>query len=265
MTPTMAHPRTFHAASLLCALLALAPAASASPLFSIGEGTGTSWDQAIANGNVRPVTASQGLTEAAVRFYTDSTQASAEFDSFALVDASLAPDLNIQDTAGEEHQSLVMSWNNGSSDTELPIAAWEYVYDQDPDLRKTLIEFSLFAPPGIWDVSLELIDDQGRSRGWFLSMPPSTWQVLQIDPNLLAPQSFQFFFDQPGFDIRRVVAIRLDEAGNAVTLPVPGGLPGTNWNAWNHLRVIDVTEPTSLLLMVAGMFAVGLVGVRRRP
>lgn len=266
MTRTMAVPKAPCVASLLWLLAAVVPAAGASPLFSIGEGGTMTWSDAQSAGRVRAVQANDGLTAVADQFYTQSVGADPDFTDFALMNSFLQPDLSVQDTAGEVHQSLVMSWDDAAASDTLPIAAWEYVYDVDPDLRKTVIEFSLFAPPGIWDVSLELIDVNGASRGWFLSMPPATWQVYQIRPDVTSAQSFQFFFDTPGFDIRQVVAIRLDEAGNAVTLSVPGSAPSTNtnWNAWNHLRVFHAPEPGSALLLVAGLLGATMARVRLR-
>lgn len=239
----------------------IASAAPASPIFSIGEGGSQSWSQAVANGNVvgvspgGPVAPGSGLTWAAQQFY--SSQGS--FQQSAVI---LTPDVNVSD-GNEIHQSLVMSWDPPTDPTFLGVAAWDYVYDVDPDLTNTVLSFSLFPPPGIWDFSLELIDAAGLSRGWFASGPPPLWATHAIRPDIAALQGpFTSFFSQPGFDIKTVVAIRLDEAGMFTpSFPVDPTLNGTAWNAWNHLRVSEVPEPTSLAIFAIGV--VGLIGYRR--
>jgi len=112
---------------------------------------------------------------------------------------------------------------------------------------------------------LELIDVNGNARGWFLPMPAGLWGNFQIVANQAGPQGpFIHFFQTPGFDITQVVALRLDEAGNSVTLANPLGPNGLLvWNAWNHLDVnpLAIPEPA---LAGAGLLAVTLLALRRR-
>lgn len=237
----------------------------ASPLFSIGEGGEKTWTQAIADGNVVAVTPGgavgpgSGLTYSANQFYT--AQTAGNFEQ-SLV--TLTPDIAISD-GSESHQSLVMSWDPPEDDPDrLGVAAWDYVYDIDPDLTRTMLHFSLFPPPGVWDFSLELIDAAGRSRGWFASGPAPAWATYWISPDIAAVQGpFTTFIDQPGFDITTVVAIRLDEAGmQSAPFPVDPTFNGLAWNAWNHLSITEVPEPSTMVLLLTG--GLGLVGYRLR-
>ena len=236
-------------------LLFLVTICSASPFFSIGEGTQTSWGQAISSGNVRSVQAGD-ITWAAEQFY--GTQG-----PYQLLGSQLTPDLFVADGNNEVHQSLVMSWDAVQDPNVLSIAAWEYVYDQDPDLTGLILDFSIFAPIGIWDLSVELIDINNNSRGWFSSGVPNTWGTHSINPGIGSQGIFNAYYSQPGFDLSKVVAIRFDEAGmwspSFPTAPV-GAPPGLMWNAWNHVQVTP--EPSTLLLIGFGLM--GLTWVVRR-
>lgn len=242
--------------------------AKASPLFSIGEGGDKTWTQAMTDGNVVPVTPGgsvgpgSGLTYVAEQFYNDQTAG-----NFVQSEVTLTPDISISD-GSESHQSLVMSWNLPTDDpTTLGVAAWDYVYDVDPDLTRTMIHFSILPPPGVWDFSLELIDAAGRTRGWFASGAPlPAWATYWIRPDIAAVQGpFNAFHNQPGFDITTVVAIRLDEAGMAsMPFPVDPTLNGTAWNAWNHLSVTSIPEPSSVFLLATGALGLMVYARRRR-
>jgi hypothetical protein len=165
-----------------------------------------------------------------------------------------------------------MSWDNGASSDVLTIAAWQYDYGIDPDLTGTVIDFTIYPPPGVWDVSLELIDASGNSRGWFQSMQAHSWTAGSIRPDVAGLQApFNFFFESPGFDITQVVAIRLDEAGvggPVFTIPPPPGAPTTlgAWNAWDSLIVRPlVPEPHAVAIWLLLGACFGLVaGWRRR-
>ena len=238
------------------AVLAVPASAPASALFGVGDGPGfQSWQDAINDGRIQMGT---DLTAEEDAFYSTQAANYAYTPNMELFAAGPVSD------GFNSFDSLVMAWD-AAPGTDLTIAAWEYVYDVDPDLTGTTVSLSVLAPTGIWDLSIELIDINGRVRGWFVDgtgLIPDTWQTITLDPT----QPIQAGFipgpiQDPLFDITQVVRIRLDEAGMTTTTfssPPPGGTIVGMWNAWNHLAVIP--EPSTAMLLVAG----GLAGAFRR-
>lgn len=246
--------------SLIPALaLHLVPtAAHASPIFAIGEGTGTTWTQAIADGNVVPVSSADGLTGAATSYYGDRLLNDPTLDGFLLQTATLIPDVLETDGNNETHLAMRMEWpvtgNNDPGNDVLDIAAWEYVYGVDPDLTNTFLQFTILARAGVTDLSLELIDVNGKAKGWFKPGPVTeNWGVVTFDVNLNVPQNGFTVFQEPGFDLTSVAKIRLDETWRGKVVPVQVGS-----NAWDSLRVTP--EPTAFTLLAFG----GLMLARRR-
>lgn len=246
------------AAALLAVLVVPFPA-SASPYLNIGEGGTISWTDAIATGLVTSVPETANVPWVTQQFYDFTAGAG----NWAFVPSVLTPDVMISD-GSETHQSMVMSWGETPPGT-LPVANWQVNYGSDPDLTDTLICFSLFAPPGVWDISLVLIDVNGNSRGWFLPMPPNQWTNYYIDPEN-NPGSLPpgwIFYDQPGFDLTKVVTIQLDESGRTIPVnPIPGA--PIFWNAWDSFVVQAVPEPSTLGVAVLGMGMGLVVALRRR-
>ncbi len=240
------------AASLASCSWASAP--QASPLFGIGDCLGCqSWQSAITAGNIQPATS---LTSEEDAFYTNSLGST----NFALSsNIELFANPNVEDDLLTARDALVMSWDSEPG-TDLTIAAWEYVYDVDPDLTGTTIHFSALAPLGIWDLSIELIDINGRVRGWFVdgtTLVNGVWTNHWLDPSdPFAPGFLPGPVQDPLFDLTQVVKIRLDEAGMTTAIfpaPPPGGTIIGQWNAWDHLQVVP--EPTSALLVGLGLLA----------
>lgn len=251
--------------------------AQGTTLISIGDGQPVSWSQALGSDMITPA---GELTSVAVQFYTESiaSNPSMGFDSFEGVPVRLN-NMTVPDVRGRTFDSLVMSWDapegNGGISVQqvganpLGVAGWDLNLPQGTDLRGYDLHFSLLPPPGIWDVSLELIDANGRARGWFMPMPPNPgeWQEHWIWLNKDMPQGpFTFFYTDAEFDLSNVVAIRLDEAGNSVTINDPTtGLPGV-WNAWNHVTIKHtpiIPEPFSATLAMMGLGALALRTSRR--
>jgi hypothetical protein len=247
--------------SFVISLCIGAPLVMANHIFSIGEGGDKSWQQAMQDGDVA---AANNLTQAAIDFY--STQ---DVESFAAVAPELYTNSNV-----EGHDSLVMSWDI-PQDQGLQVAAWDYNFGVEHelavsdfhsfDLSKGTIHFSIFAPIGVWDLSLEMIDINGNSVGWFLSMPlHDVWQEFWFKTNNFNDQLGFSFFDGGNFDLTNVSSIRLNESGIwsmpfSLTPPMrpDGSIPDVPaWNAWNHLRIV-VPEPGTVALFFVAMAGLG--------
>jgi len=186
-------------------------------------------------------------------------------------DVELTPDVPVSGSA--TFDALVMSWRNTNTNdpTILNVAAWEYVYDIDPDLTGTLITFSLLAPAGVWDFSLELIDVNGNSRGWFGVPPNTSWGVFSIDPSSAVAQvPFSVVITSGVFDITHVTTIRLNESSQGgiafIDNPAQEGDSTTPWNAWNSLsvrRIFDIkpdSEPSCFNSDGNGLIPVRIMG-----
>ena len=269
---------------LLILPITVAPA-QALPLFSIGEGGVMTWSEAISHDLVQvPTDPLSGY--AAQQFYYSQMGQTMNGTTISMIEEArnvfLTPDFDVSDDFGingnentnahEIHQALVMSWENYmTNDFEDPaalnVAAWDYVYDVDPDLTGTEIRFSILAPPGVWDFSLELFDINGNSRGWFGTPPNNAWSSYAIRPDIAAAQGpFSAFYSQPGFDITQVTRIRLNESSQGGVSFFDSPLSGTTttpWNAWNHLAVA-VPEPSTWALFCLGLLGAGLAGRRSR-
>ena len=216
---------------------------------------GTSWGSAITSGFITPSQSSDGFTQAALQFYTGQGVTP------EAINAILTPDISVASV----NNTMAMSWNGSNPNQNfLPVAWWNYFFGGvnrtpiDMSTGSSRIIFTLYPPVGVWDVSMELIDVNGRSRGWFFPMPTSpTWSEQTIFVNLGGQGVFSNFFNETGFDITKVVAIRFDEAGrnsNFIALDPNGN--AIAWNAWDSLRVV-VPEPDHLSLFVLGLAVLG--------
>jgi len=209
---------------------------STNELMSFGAGGERSWEEVLSDTSIRSV---GDFTGPAAEFYDEAASQAPDIGSAQPVPPELIPDVPVEGAGGQQFPSLVMGWPDepetlevGAFDAEAPTR----------DLTNTSAHFSVNAPEDIWDVSLELIDENGNARSWF--RPDDTdgeWREFWIDLDEPAPQeSFPRFIQDANFDLSRVERLRLDEGTAEWTVEVP--TPGTDerigpWNAWNHLTI----------------------------
>ncbi len=219
------------------------------PVISIGEHGDTSWGEALQSGVIQPVEAGTKLSEAAELYYMERIEASEEESEFGLVSVKLIPDVTeVADESGKAYSSLVMVFPDmrDRDPSFLGVGAWDYLNGRENDLSGMVIHFSILAPRGIRDLSLEVIDANGNSRGWFMSNPKSNWAEYVIDPSKTGPQGlFRIYKGSSSFDITHVVTIRLGETVRGRTFfrePVPTTGSRLSWNAWNDLRILPASR-----------------------
>ena len=141
----------------LCALVALfllVSIASASPIFSIN--TQAEWQTALTSGQVSEVVSS----------YPALAHYGTEGVDYAVATPTLSALSNAQSGLGD---GLQMEWGDDQNDIA-QVAAWEYVYDADPDLTGTILSLTVTppasTPPVIQTVSLTLTDTTGDWMSW---------------------------------------------------------------------------------------------------
>ncbi len=231
------------------------------------------WAQALQEG-VAP--GPDSLTQPATNFY--ESQIGQEMDpglgpigSFVPVVPVLTPLADIEDTTGEIRDGLVMSWNEADSgNPEILNVAQFVINDEAPggsDLTGLHMKFTINPPPGIWDVSFELIDTEGDARGWFGMPGTNAWQTQQINFDVAGPQGlFTFFSEDPGFDIDSVVQFRFNESaqgGASASFPVDPALGTvTPWNSWDSVLVVPV--PGTALILILGIAGLSVLTRRTR-
>ena len=166
-----------------------------------------------------------------------------------------------------------MGWGNAELTPDLPpgnyASAWKYKYGIDPDLSNSIITVVVtapqFGPSGqVTQVSLGLETpgpggiSAGLIRSWYWncgsvgSGAAIEWGVpttIKIDTSLTgtaaATPTATNYLNVPGFDIKNVQWIIVDENANWVggpaTAPPPGGPPVFMWNYWHWLMVSPKT------------------------
>lgn len=244
------------------ALLSCAGVATAQQLPGIGDGQNTSWDAALSSGMI---SATDQLTGAARAFYQQQVDQSDMASGFAAVMPTLNGGVRVSD-GQQEFDSLVMSWDVFPDQDIIAVAQWQWNLTgpgrSGVDLSGLKLDFSVLAPQGVWDVSMELIDMNGNARYWAKFGPTNGWNEYEIcldDP--MGQDPFNSFFEDPGFDITQVASIRFDESGiwsMPFDLTNPAGQNTFAWNAWNHVRITPA--PGGLVLLAC----LGLGVARRR-
>ncbi|MEL6741099.1 MAG: hypothetical protein AAFP26_10630 [Planctomycetota bacterium] len=244
------------------ATVACAGIASAQQLPGIGDGQETSWDAALSSGMISPT---DQMTNAAMNFYQGQVDGSSMASGYAAVMPLLDAGVLVSD-GQREFDSLVMSWDVFPDQDIIAVAQWQWNIAgpgrSGVDLTDLKLDFSVYAPQGVWDVSMELIDMNGNARYWAKIGPTGGWNEYEIcldDP--MGQDPFNSFFEDPGFDITQVASIRFDESGiwsMPFDLSNPAGQNTFAWNAWNHVRITPT--PGGVVLLAAA----GLVAGRRR-
>ena len=189
------------------------------------------------------------------------------------------------DSHDRGHPALEMRWGNGNvinaaGDPVDPVAgerivaAWDYVYDEDPDLTGMKLEFSIHTPGPSMFFSLNILDANGNYREWIWhsggldpdkpEVPPCTWTTVMVDPvtgttNWPTHAYFQTNVGVP-FDLSKVTMLRFNE--NGVWMDAGHMDPSGEWiwNAWDHVEVTP--EPGTMLLLGGGLL--GLMARRRK-
>ncbi len=239
------------------AALAVFGVAWSVPIVSYGDGKSKTWTEGTTSGSIYPTCS---FATAGMMFYGDLVATTGE-DGFACSPSTLTPDFPVSDSTPTTFDSLVMSWDDGPDPDVYSVAEWEFMYDDDPNLVGTTINFNVFAPHGVKALGIELIDVNGFSRGWFTRNIVNFWQPYTINPVLPSAVGMTYFFNEPGFDLTQVMFIRFDEAtlpSDPIILPDPTH-NGQEWNAWGYFEVVP--EPSSLAL-VAG--SICLIALHRR-
>ncbi len=161
-----------------------------------------------------------------------------------------------------EDAGLVMAWGNSSLPEANYTAAWEYVYDEDPDLRNAIIQITVWPPQfgaggQVNAVSFGIRDVFGRIRSWWWSCPaPIMWNVpntITINTSIAGPGATiplaTGYMNTPGFNPAMSLAFIVDEnfqwIFNPQAVPPPGQTVYANWNYWHNLTVWPVLKPIS--------------------
>jgi hypothetical protein len=240
-------------------LVAMPNQAFASPLFSID--TSDDWEANLAQGTVKPVTSNY---DAAIEVYNNIygldylyTPPEIPTGGLYVYEGDGIPG------SGTEDAGLVMTWGDPApADPTMPqLAAWEYVYDLDPNLIGTTLKLTVTPPAGIWAVSLTLND---AALGWntwdwvvagsplpiinpgAIPLPVNVPTTITINPVIAANQSGSNVFASGGFNPAIATTIQADELASGPgsgawatfpTVPVIGGQQP--WNYWSALSVIS--------------------------
>ena len=233
--------------------------AQANPLFSLD--TYSEWNTAV--GGVGP----GGLVRPVIETYP---ALEAHYGVPGVEYVYVTPTITAMTAAGsgEPGDGLLMEWGDLGADPGIPqVAAWEYVYDVDPDLTGKTLHLSVTPPTGIMSVSLTLSSLGGGWASWTWDVPPllaNLPNMITIDPTLGAQAGSATFF-QSSFDVTQVISIQADEkaVGSAFwNTNFPTGPPTTGSQPWNYWSALTVTpEPTTICLLGFGIL--GLLRKRR--
>lgn len=244
---------------LCCLCCTLSTGVFATPIISVGSGGDVNWTGA--GSQIQSIPPGDGFTAPELIFYTNFV-VSNNLNGLERRNVTLTRDFPQPPGGPNGNENLINSWTHPDDPNVLGVVSWEYRYNDDPDLTGTRVVFPAYMPGGIQDVSVILIDEDGRARGWFSDAPaPGVgWQIYEVNPLLGAQGRFTFFFSQPGFDLTRVFNIRLNASGYAnapILEPDPTTGEFNPWGGWNSLYVV-VPEPGTLAILACGIMGLCL-------
>ncbi len=258
--------KTKFGVGVVCAILCLAAsqAQAGSPVFGIH--TEQDWGEALNSGRIQPVPAEDFETMVQGDDNWPDVYKNAQF---------YTPELQVfPDYLGEA--GLYMAWGEDGGEAHRA-AAWDYIYDADPNLQGTTIDFSILPPVYCTHFSLNLIDQNGNYREWIWhvgdpgEIPPGQWSTLSINP-VTGGSNYAtvalFTHDVPGtpFDLSTIQILRFNENISSTPGFPPGPMGnvpnGWVWNAWNHVQVSP--EPGTLLVWTVLAGLATALGWRRR-
>jgi len=261
---------------LLCGMLG---SAAASPMFGIHSLQ--DWQEALGGGGgggrIEPVKPAEFDKMVNLRGPYDGMQLEqgdgwpVEYQEALFSEPLLTAEMHT-DSQGTTEAGLVMTWGQDLTpqDDQQVAAAWDFVYDEDPDLSDMTLEFSIHTPGPCMFFSLNIVDVNDNYREWIWhsgddprELRPCTWTTVTVDPvnitststNFALVPGAPFTYSKPDilFDLTQVKLLRFNENGIWAN---PDHMDPTGswiWNAWDHVEVHP--EPATMILLGSGLLA----------
>lgn len=157
---------------------------------------------------------------------------------------------------GEEHEAIPV------------ISAFDYVYDEDPDLTNHKFQKTVNVPvvpgaEGAW-VGVMLTDENGKKKVWSFGTTAGGTVTIDIAANG-GQQGADKFKVEDGFDISKVTVIRQPLQIHLPPPPVPPRPPGIFQASETRFAVEKVPESTSTITLLAlGTLGAGSAVLRKQ-
>jgi hypothetical protein len=165
-------------------------------------------------------------------------------------DPNLQAMIDVNPIEPGNQEGLMMAWGSSNDLDNDIIAAWEYVYDVDPDFSNALVDIDAHPPCfTINSISIGLKDVNGNLRSWAWNVPSTlpcgVTTHITVNPSQgssgASPPANSYYNDV-AFDITQVVSIEFCENGTWVA-GVPADPAGFGQNVWNYWQNLVVTTP----------------------
>ena len=240
---------------------AIGQAACGSPYFRLD--TEQDWQEALSVGHIYPMESTEW--EYYMNQWDDYTLEGESYPDTNFI-SPLMPDGNLYVYEGggdggtdPNDAGLVMRWGDDSTPDGNYAAAYKYDYLIDPDLSNCTITLMVTAPQ--FDMAGNQINQvsfgiqnppagTGPIRSWFWNCGPgqavpwNTPTMLKIDTSKTgiasATPAAAGYMRNPGFDIKNVQWLIVDEngtwIGGGTPAPAPGGVSGL-WNYWHWMMI----------------------------